>query len=81
MNFAQDTFESVYRRKKLAAWLGTLRGPAKLTAVDFSQIANAYSQNAQLVMCAALQNAVMPRYVGQQNAVLGALGNILGGRQ
>lgn len=29
MNFAPDTFESVHRRKKLAAWLATLRGPKK----------------------------------------------------
>lgn len=27
MNFVTDTFESIHRRKKLAAWLATLRGP------------------------------------------------------
>lgn len=29
MNFVTDTFESIHRRKKLAAWLATLRGPQK----------------------------------------------------
>ncbi len=41
MNFAPDTFESVYRRKKLAAWLATLKGPAKKRP-DYSHIQNAY---------------------------------------
>lgn len=27
--WVSDTFESIHRRKKLAAWLGTLRGPMK----------------------------------------------------
>lgn len=31
MNFVRDTFESIARRKKLAGWLLTLRGPAKLS--------------------------------------------------
>lgn len=29
MNFVPDTFESIHRRKKLAAWLATLKGPPK----------------------------------------------------
>lgn len=32
MNFAPDDFASVHRRKRLAAWLGTLKGPAKAKA-------------------------------------------------
>lgn len=30
MNFAHDTFQSIARRKKLAGWLLTLRGPVKV---------------------------------------------------
>lgn len=30
MNFAPDNFETTHRRKRLAAWLGTLRGPVKV---------------------------------------------------
>lgn len=30
MRFEQDTFESVHRRKRLAAWLAMLKGPKKV---------------------------------------------------
>lgn len=41
MNFAPDTFESVHRRKKLAAWLATLKGPAKKRP-DWANLQNTY---------------------------------------
>lgn len=51
MNFIQDTFESIHRRKKLAAWLATLKGPAKAPTVSFHEAL----RNA-IIMQANLQN-------------------------
>ena len=53
VDFPKDTFESVHRRKKLAAWLLTLRGPARsvLLPVDLGEWArqNAEIQNADIL--------------------------------
>lgn len=61
MDFVRDDFSTIHRRKKLAAWLSTLRGPAKAKP-DYSALANAsfqQSMQAQALNQAACQFAQM----------------------
>ena len=44
MDFARDDFETIHRRKKLAAWLKTLKGPKKPDPAEVLQ----HAHNAQL---------------------------------
>jgi len=46
MNFAPDTFESIHRRKKLAAWLATLRGPKKAPRLTCRHLLNSTALSA-----------------------------------
>lgn len=72
MIFVQDTFESIHRRKKLAAWLATLKGPTKpqtnapnfgaLSAYMDSAYRLAAAQASPLMNIQNLQNAESPRY-------------------
>lgn len=67
MNFAPDDFASVHRRKRLAAWLGTLKGPGKPVRTTFEGLAWTNNPDA-LRISAALQNA--------RNPYAGALGSV-----
>ena len=68
MNFTPDDFESIHRRKRLAAWLKTLKGPPKPTL----------GQKLGLSIEEMLRNAnIMNRAQNPYAQSIGAVGNHL----
>lgn len=76
MNFARDDFATIHRRKKLAAWLSTLRGPAKQKP-DYDALINASIESlmrAQALNEAAMYRQMIPHNIYPMASGISALG-------